>query len=324
MVACFGGEEITTSAVDWNWSFHAFRWSGIDVRIHWSLPAFFLYYVTRGFELGYSLIGLALFVVLPMILLFASIVAHEFGHAFAARHFGLRVGHMILTPIGGMVMVAQGQTPTHELGVAIAGPAVNFVLALIASALYLALGGPPSLGLILPFAGVENLHFLYGQERWLELVLFDFASSQSMLVAFNLLLTAYPMDGGRVLMALLWRRRGFHSALVLSCKIARVLAVVLGIAGMLMARPALAFIAFFVFFQAQTTLKQAAQLPDPGGWGRSPPRPKQKPKPWFWVAWWRERQQRRLRSLLARAEAKGIASLSESEREWLRRMREER
>jgi Zn-dependent protease len=271
--------------VDWNWSFHAFRWSGIDVRIHWSLPAFFLYYVTR--------------------------------------HFGLRVGHMILTPIGGMVMVAQGQTPTHELVVAIAGPAVNFVLALLASALYLALGGPPSLGLILPFAGVENLHFLYGQERWLELVLFDFASSQAMLVAFNLLLTAYPMDGGRVLMSILWRRRGFHAALVASCKIARVLAVLLGIAGVLTARPALAFIAFFVFFQAQTTLKQAPLLPDPGGW-RAPPRPSKKPKPWFWVAWWRERQQRRLRSLLARAEAKGIASLSPSEREWLRRMREER
>lgn len=323
--------------MDWNWSFHGFRVFGVDVRIHWSLPAFFLYYVLRGFELGMSLTTLGLFVVLPMLLLFASVVAHELGHVFAARHFRLRVDHMILTPIGGMVMVAQGRTPTHELVVAAAGPLVNLALAVIGGALYLALGGPLSAGLLLPVLGDATFVELYRGGHLASLVLFDFVQSQMTLFLFNVLLAAYPMDGGRVLMSLLWRRRGFHAALIASCKVARVIAVLIGLGGIALARPGLAFIAIFVYIQAQSTLARAPMLPDPG-YGYDPrfaaarhPQDRQRrgdqqrgSGPSFLRRWWLERRELKLRRLLAQAETKGIASLSPSDRAWLKKVREQR
>jgi stage IV sporulation protein FB len=252
--------------VDWNWSFPAFRLFGVEVRIHWSLPAFLLYYLTRLGHVGLSTTTLALFVLLPMVLLFASVVAHEFGHVFAARYFKLRTGHMVLTPIGGAVLVAQGRTPTQEIVVALAGPLVNLGLALLATGLYAGLGGPLDVGLLDPLAFTKSTVFLDLLLRG-ELFLFvvrDFAQAQFALFFFNVLLAAYPMDGGRVLMGLLWSRRGFHSALVASCQVARMFAVGMVVAGFAWRSPGLALIGALVFMQAQATLKRAARLPDPG------------------------------------------------------------
>jgi stage IV sporulation protein FB len=323
--------------MDWNWSFHAFRLFGVDVRIHWSLPAFFLYYVVRGAQLGYSRTTLSLFVVLPMVLLFASVVAHEYGHVFAARRFRLSIGHMILTPIGGMVMVAQGRTPKHELGVAIAGPLVNLALAIITAALYFAIGGPPTIEIFFPFFNGDAFKELWMERRLFPMVLFDFVQSQMMLFYFNMLCAAYPMDGGRVLMSILWRRRGFHPALIASCKIARIIAVVMGLAGIAMASPALVVIAFFVFIQANAAISKASLIPDPGrgfdvGFQRALNQQEDMKKaaraknrrPWFFKRWMDEKKEAKLRSLLAKAETAGLETLTDSEREWLKRARESR
>jgi hypothetical protein len=103
--------------------------------------------------------------------------------------------------------------------------------------------------------------------------------------------------------------------------------VLLGITAIVTLRPMLAVIAFFVFFQAQTTMTRANMLPDPGGafYGVRPqPSTPKKKKPWFVKAWLDERREAKLRRLLAQAETKGIASLTASEREWLKRARERR
>ncbi len=323
--------------MDWNWNFHAFRLFGVDVRIHWSLPAFFLYYVVRGAQLGYSRTTLSLFVVLPMVLLFASVVAHEYGHVFAARRFRLSIGQMILTPIGGMVMVAQGRTPKHELVVAIAGPLVNLCLAMLAASIYFAVGGPPTIEIFFPFFNGDAFNALWIERRLIQMVLFDFVQSQMMLFYFNMLCAAYPMDGGRVLMSILWRRRGFHPALIASCKIARILAVGMGLAGIAMASPILVVIEFFVFIQANTAINKAGLLPDPGrgfdpGFQRAlhqqdEMRRAAKAKtrrPWFFRRWIDEKREAKLRSLLAKAETAGLETLTPSEREWLKRARESR
>lgn len=314
--------------LDWNWSFRLGRLFGVPIDIHWSLPAFFLYYVIRGANLGYSLVTLGLFVLLPMVLLFASVVAHEFGHVFAARHFGLSVRNMLLTPIGGMVMVAQGRTPTHELVVALAGPAVNLALAIVAVAAYFALGGPPSLGLLVPFGSQETFFELWRQQRLAGLVLYDLARAQMTLFLFNVVCAAYPMDGGRALMALMWRRMGFHRALVRSCKIAQGISVVLGLVGLAALDPMIVVIAVMIWAQAATTIRQAPMLEDPGpSWNRgtyAPPRPAAKKQPWPWQRWLDERRETKLRALLARAEQRGIDTLTAAERAWLQRARDRR
>lgn len=309
-----------STTVNWAWSFRAFRLFGVDVRVHWSLPAVFLYYVVRGGQLGYSLSTVTLFVALPMALLFASVVAHEYGHVFAARHYALRIGHMVLTPIGGMVMVAQGRTPTHELVVALAGPLVNLALALAGVGLYVGIGGLPGIGLVVPFLDDGAFLQLWAQQRLLHLVVYDFVQAQMGLFLFNVLLMAYPMDGGRVLMSILWRRRGFHQALIASCKVARVLAVAMGLVGLITTRTSLAIIGALVFFQAHTTMSRAAMLPDPGSGYEQ----RAKAKPGFLKAWLLQRRRRKVRALVGRAEAEGLSSLSASEREWLKRQRNTR
>lgn len=307
--------------MDWNWNFRAFRLFGVDVNIHWSLPAYLLYYIVRAAQLGYSSQTLTLFVILPMGLLFASVIAHEYGHVFAARARRLTTGNMILTPIGGMVMVAQGRTPSDERFIAAAGPFVNLALAILATGLYFAIGGTYGLEMFLPFVGDEMFKEMWAAQRITQMVIFDFVQTQIALFLFNMLLVAYPMDGGRVLMSFLWKKRGFHGGLALSCKIARVLAVLIAIAGLVTLRPVMVVIAFFVFIQAQSTLARVNMLPDPGGYYAVRPQAKKKPKPWFFKTWLLARKEKKVRALLARAETRGIDSLTKSEREWLRRAR---
>ena len=327
-----GATTLFTFDMSWTWSFRAFRLFGVDVRVHWSLLAVSLFYLVRSGRLGYSLGTLTLFVMLPMLLLFASVVAHEFGHVFAARHYALRVGDMILTPVGGMVMVAQGRTPTHELVVALAGPLVNLALALAASIFYFALQGPAKVGLVIPFLGDGTFVELWSQQRLLVLVVYDFVQAQMGLFLFNILLTAYPMDGGRILMAVLWRRRGFAQALIASCSVARVLAVLLGLAGLVTARPALLVIGVMVFYQAHTTMNRRGSLAGPRA-GYDPRfaralekqerqrAQRRKSRPWSLTAWLDDRRERKASALLAIARTMGIGALSDSDRDWLKRTR---
>ena len=320
--------------MDWNWSFKAFRLFDVDVRIHWSLPLFFLYFVMRGTDMGYSLTNQGLFVILPMLTLFACVVAHEYGHVFAARHYSLFVDHMILTPIGGMVMVAQGKTPTHEFVVAVAGPLVNLALALIAAAIYFVVGG--SLATELPLVGGDVFMELLARENYLALIMLDVIQINMVLFLFNMLMVAYPLDGGRALTAILWRQRGFHAAVTISCQLARVLAVLLGLYGLVTVQPIICVIAFFVVFQAHTMLQRVDMMPDPG-YGYEPryesavrqqrrqrQAERRRKKPWFGKAWLQKRRDKRIGALLAKAETHGITALTPEEREYLKRVRESR
>ena len=311
----------------WNWSFRAFRMFGTDVRIHWSLPAYVLYYVVRGQRAGYAPLTLLLWVIAPMLLLFASVVCHEFGHVFAARYFGQRTSSMILTPIGGMVMVAQGRTPRAEFAVAAAGPAVNLGLALLGACIYFVAGGAASLELLLPMLDHDLLSRLWAEGSYFRFSLADFVETNVVLFLFNVLLVAYPLDGGRVLFSILWRRRGYRRALALTCRIAQVLAVGLGLLAVAWQNAMLGIIAFFVFFQASATAQQVPLLTDPGGG----PRPAGRAEPgskggrearggWF-EGWQRARRARRAKALVAKADRHGLNALSPEERAFLRQMR---
>ena len=259
----------------WSWSFRVARLAGTNIRVHWSLPAYLVFYVLRCAEPGYSLETLLGWVVAPMALLFASVVCHEFGHVFVARRLGQHTGDMILTPIGGLVMVARGPTPTVEFAVAAGGPLVNAALAAIGCTLFLATGGPFSPGLVLPLVDRGFLGELWRANSLAHFLLADFVVTNVTLLLFNVLVVAYPLDGGRMLFSLLWRRHGRQRALVISCRVAQALAIAVGVAALAWGNGTLGIIAVLVFFEASNTLRRAQFIADPWAVGaprRSQPR----------------------------------------------------
>ena len=170
-----------------------------------------------------------------IIALFACVVAHEFGHALAARRYGIRTPDITLLPIGGLARLERmPEKPGQEIVVALAGPAVNVV---IAAALIL----------------IMNTRFDFEALQRLDNPSLSFmvrlASVNIFLVLFNLI-PAFPMDGGRVLRAVLalWYPR--PQATNIAARIGQALAFVFGFVGLMGGNPLLIFIAIFVYLAA--------------------------------------------------------------------------
>lgn len=229
------------------WSFPVARIAGIDVRIH---ATFLVLLVWFGFvyfaEGGYA----AMFTGLTfIILLFLCVILHEFGHALAARAYGINTPDITLLPIGGIARLERmPDKPWQELVVALAGPAVNVV---IAFGLYVVIGR---------FFGLGDLEELAeGRGNLLTQLL----AINVILVVFNLL-PAFPMDGGRVLRALLATRLSHGRATRIAATVGQIVAVLFGLLGLFGGNPFLLFIAVFVFFGARAeasfaTFKETAE-----------------------------------------------------------------
>ena len=211
--------------------------AGIGVYVHWSfwlLPAWIL------LSAGGGLAG-ALASVVFVFAVFGCVVLHELGHALMARQFKIGTRDITLYPIGGVASLERiPRRPAHELAIALAGPAVNV---LIAAALFglLAVGGIGTQGLLFDFAG----------GAFLARLLFVNVA----LVVFNML-PAFPMDGGRVLRAFMAMRLSYLRATEIAVRVGQAVAVVLGLVG-LFAGGTLLFVAFFVFLAAQAELATA-------------------------------------------------------------------
>ncbi len=215
------------------WSYKIAEFRGIGVYVH----ATFLLLIgfigishwLQGISLSATVAGVGF-----ILALFACVVAHEFGHALCAQKYGIRTRDITLLPIGGVARLERmPEQPLQELWVALAGPAVNVV---IAAALFFWL---QLTGAWEPFVslGVASGSFL---ERLMIVNLF--------LVAFNLL-PAFPMDGGRVLRALLATRLEYTRATQIAAVIGQGMAFLFGFIG-LFSNPFLLFIAFFVWIGA--------------------------------------------------------------------------
>src|ERR1700723_2964195 len=168
------------------WSFKVARIAGIDVRIH---ATFFLLLGFVGYFAGHKAgAGRGFSAVLIWLLVFLCVLLHELGHALAAKAYGIPTVDITLYPIGGVArMERMPEKPVQELIVAIAGPLVNVV---IAGPLLLVLGvtGTLDFGELVDPTRIDALPALL--------------SINAMMVFFNLI-PAFPLDGGRVLRALL-------------------------------------------------------------------------------------------------------------------------
>jgi Zn-dependent protease len=215
------------------WSLKIASISGIEVRIHLT----FLLFLAWIWLSYYRVAGLpgAVQGVLFILALFLCVLLHEFGHAFAARGFGITTPDITLLPIGGVARLSRiPDKPWEELVVAIAGPLVNVV---IAAALIL---------VVHTSAALDQIEYLESPRVAL---LQKLATVNIMLVVFNLI-PAFPMDGGRILRALLAMVMPYARATQIAAWIGQGLAIVFGILG-LFVNPLLVFIAFFIFAGAQ-------------------------------------------------------------------------
>lgn len=215
------------------WSIKIAKIAGIEVRVHVTFLLLLAFIGYAYYRVGGS--QAALSGVTFILLIFLCVLLHEFGHAIAARYFGIRTPDITLLPIGGVARLQRmPDKPWQELVVALAGPAVNVVIAAI---LFLGLG--------LKWSGAdieENLLSPRGQ------LITKVAVVNVMLVVFNLI-PAFPMDGGRVLRALLAMRMPFGKATMIAARVGQALAFALGFLG-LFGNPFLIFIALFVYLGA--------------------------------------------------------------------------
>jgi len=217
-----------------SWSLTIGRVAGTEVKLHITFILFLAWIFGANWAAGgmqqawYSLAFL--------ILLFGCVVAHEFGHVFAARYYGIATPDVTLLPIGGLARLERiSEEPREEFVIAIAGPLVNVA---IAGVLVIFLGARLDIGML---TSIESA----------KIPMIDrLAIVNLFLVLFNLI-PAFPMDGGRVLRALLATRMGYVRATEVAAVIGQGFAFALGFIG-LFSNFMLLFIAIFVYLAASS------------------------------------------------------------------------
>jgi len=217
---------------------------GIKIRVHLT---FLLVLVWAAFDWGVRQgLGLAgaLYGVAFISLLFLCVTLHELGHSLTARRYGVTVRDITLLPIGGLARLeGEMARPRQELWMALAGPAVNVMLAAVLGAVALPLLGWRALdGLGLLWSRLNGLSF--------ERLLVELLAANLGLALFNLL-PAFPTDGGRVLRALLASRMGELDGTRVAVRVGQGLAVILGLVGLIGGGLNLVLIAIFIFSGAE-------------------------------------------------------------------------
>jgi Zn-dependent protease len=227
------------------WRWRLGEWFGIVVYMHATFLLLIGWVALSHFLAGEGLAE-ALNGILFILLLFACVVMHEYGHALTARRYGIQTRDITLLPIGGVARLERmPREPSQELWVALAGPAVNVA---IAAALFV---------LIELFEGAAALTMskvqLVGGDLLPKLMWINLG-----LAAFNLL-PAFPMDGGRVLRALLARRMDYARATRAAASVGQMMAFLFALWGLYVHYPFMLFIALFVYLGAEAEA-QAVQV----------------------------------------------------------------
>ncbi len=216
------------------WSLFIGSYAGIKVFIHWTFWIIIGWIFLMHFQMGHGRSeGLA--GVVFILVLFACVVLHEFGHALTAKRYGIPTQDITLYPIGGVASLNKiPDKPGQELAVALAGPAVNLA---IAGVLYAALAFSGKL------APLSETNLIGMNNFWFNLMI-----ANIILALFNLI-PAFPMDGGRVLRALLAFRMDKLQATNIAAKVGQFLAILFVFFGFF-TNFWLVFIGLFIFLGA--------------------------------------------------------------------------
>lgn len=228
-----------------SWSFRLTKVAGIDVKVHFS---FALVLVLGAWQWGrvHGVRG-AMFGVLLMALLFVCVTLHELAHSLVARSFQLPADEIILYPFGGAAQVDQdAPKPIQELLVAIAGPAINVM---IAAVLLVVTSAKLELAKLSPHWTGETITRSALSQPSTNTLLIWLISANIMMAVFNMI-PALPMDGGRVLRAVLAMRLRARVATMIAAGLGQVLSVIAGVVALSIDNYGLAATAFIMFLGA--------------------------------------------------------------------------
>lgn len=216
---------------------------GIKVYIHFT---FFLIFLWVGYQ-TYQAGGRILFQFAVVSAVFLSVLLHEFGHALAARRYGIATRKIVLLPIGGVAQIEHmPEKPAQELFVTIMGPVVNLAIALVLSPIVIPLYLRWSAELV-----PDAVFYAMTNNFFSSLFIYN-----CLLLVFNLI-PAFPMDGGRILRALLSMRLGLKKATRIAARIGQALAIVIIGLGIYMS-PMWILLGVFVFAGAEMELRMVS------------------------------------------------------------------
>lgn len=210
--------------------------AGIGIFIHWTFAFLIIYIIFSNYRQGHNAEQI-LWSLLFVLSIFVTVFLHELGHALAAKKYNIKTRDITLLPIGGLARLDTiPEKPKEELVVAIAGPLVNLVLALI-TFLFISIPDEAELNVQLT-GGINSDNFFL-----------NFFAVNIWLAVFNMI-PAFPMDGGRVLRALLSMKFERHTATNIAVGIGQFLALIFVFLGFF-SNPFLIFIGIFIMLGAQ-------------------------------------------------------------------------
>lgn len=220
------------------WSLYLFNVAGIPIYLHFTFLIMLVVIAVMQAN-GRPLFGGGVIFVL---LVFTSVVLHELGHALVARYYGIKTDDIVLYPIGGVARLRSLGEGFQEFWIALAGPAVNVLIAALIYAALILPGGPEWV----PLAKLdpEKTSSFQQMSMWQNLWFVNVV-----LVFFNLI-PAFPMDGGRILRAILVQKFPKEKATAIAAKIGQGLAIAFMLFGFMNNQIFLMFIGLFVFLAA--------------------------------------------------------------------------
>ena len=223
-----------------SWSITIARVAGSEIRIHLTFLILLAWIGISAYAAGGT--AAAVDSVLFIIAVFACVVLHELGHAVAALRYGITTPDITLLPIGGLARLSRmPEKPGEEIVIALAGPAVNVVIALVI-VLFMGVSFDPAA--LTAIDSTEPGFFT------------RLAAVNIFLVVFNLI-PAFPMDGGRVLRAILAHFMGRRRATSIAAMIGQGVAFLFGFLGLISGNAILVFIAIFVYLAASAEAGQS-------------------------------------------------------------------
>lgn len=324
----------------YGWGVTLYRAWGIDVRIHLLFIIYIVVELIRALPrdnvgIGYRSMALAS--------LFGLVLLHEYGHCIACRRVGGAANRIVLWPLGGLASCMPPPNWAANLITTIGGPAVNLILFPVFAGVLLALGIPWSSIFFNPFAveaalGDLNLPGSGAQPYWLYWLWWLHATN-AFLFLFNVLIPMYPMDSGRILHCLLWRKLGHRRATDIATKIGFAAAAVLVVIASVGEQHLLMGIAVFGIVECwQARRRLAMEQGDPAlgdydfdrgfqGFPAADDSPRESAR----QARARvrreqeaEAEQAELDRILAKIARSGMGSLTRGEKRWLERATEQR
>lgn len=219
----------------------------IPVKIHWSFALLLLFVIFTAFSNGLKTsqsVGFIFFV----IILFICVVLHEYGHALTARKYGVKTRDIMLSPIGGLARLENmPEKPKHEFFIAFAGPFVNLTIGTMGAIIMFL-----STGKVLPDLnafGFDDISEFLRYIIWMNFALFFFN-----------LIPAFPMDGGRILRALLASKLGRLRATLIAVRIGRIIAIGFVVFGILNQQLILSLAGLFIYMMAGQEYSQIKAL----------------------------------------------------------------